>query len=186
MTNPRFQNIGAILAKTPDQPAPDLEAAEVQPEDPTGTVTQLDPTPSGKPEQIGRTKASPARRRPTSATASGGVRRVAFRLAPDLYGRLAATATAERVSHGQIVLDAVEAAAGRDELTALTAGPAENSPAGLFPRLPQRAPAAATIPVEIRIDARAVDILDQLVTQSGADNRTQLITAALRSHLTNR
>ena len=186
MTNPRFQNIGAILAKAPDRPAPDLEAAEVQPEDPTGTVTHLDPARTGKPEPSTRAKTPSARRRPTSATASGGVRRVAFRLAPDLYDRLAATATAERVSHGQVVLDAVEAVAGRDELTALIAGPAEDSPVGLFPRLPQRAPAAATIPVEIRIDARAVDILDQLVTQSGADNRTQLITAALRSHLANR
>jgi len=39
------------------------------------------------------------------------------------------------------------------------------------------------VPVEIRLHAQAVTVLDQLVTQTGADSRTQLIVAALRHHL---
>jgi hypothetical protein len=39
------------------------------------------------------------------------------------------------------------------------------------------------VPVEIRLHARAAAVLDDLVEQTGADSRTQLITAVLRRRL---
>lgn len=185
MTSSRFQSIGAILAKTAEgQPVELSDTQTAEADACSGTVSQLAPTQTNQTKRAARPATTMATRRPSASQAStGGVRRVAFRLAPDLYERLAAAATTRKSSHGQIVLDAVEAAAmNPDNLASLVAEPAAAT-SGLFPRLPQRPPAEASIPAEIRIDARAVDILDQLVTQSGARNRTHLITAALQSYL---
>ena len=64
---------------------------------------------------------------------------------------------------------------------------AETTPAQTddrFPRLRSRSTAQATVPVEIRLHARAAIALDQLVDQTGADSRTQLVVVALRHQLT--
>jgi hypothetical protein len=123
--------------------------------------------------------------RKASASSDGGVRRIAFRLDPALRSALTARAASEKTSQGQIVLDGIEAAAHQAAaLTDLVAAEAAAPQTGsLFPRLKTRGAAQATVPVEIRLHAQAVTVLDQLVTQTGADSRTQLIVAALRHHL---
>jgi hypothetical protein len=112
------------------------------------------------------------------------VRRIAFRLDPAVHTVLTRKAADGKTSQGQVVLDCVEAAhtAGvLGELVTAEATPATSS--GLFPRLKGRGAAQATVPVEIRLHARAAAVLDDRVDQTGADSRTQLITAALRYHL---
>jgi hypothetical protein len=50
---------------------------------------------------------------------------------------------------------------------------------GLFPRLKGRGAAQATVPVEIRLHARAAAVLDDLVEQTGADGGYGPPTAGL-------
>ena len=112
------------------------------------------------------------------------MRRIASRLDPVLHAALTATAASEKSSHGHVVLDCVEAAHNAGVLTDLVAaGTASPQPGGLFPRLKGRGPAQPAGPVEIRLHAHAVTILDQLVDETAAESRTQLIVAALRHRL---
>lgn len=188
MTNRRFESISGILNRTATDTAADLGTAE-QPRDQShaaadpapASVTTLRPaTPdAGRPAQS-LADASPK----ASTTSDGGVRRIAFRLDPTLHTALAAKAASDKASQGQVVLDAIEAAHQTDALTNLIAAEAAAPQSdSLFPRLRGRGTAQATVPVEIRLHAQAATVLDQLVTQTGAESRTQLIAAALRRHL---
>ena len=70
-------------------------------------------------------------------------------------------------------------------LTRLVQGETRNVKAdGLFPQLNHRTSARPTVPVEIRLPARAAATHDQLVQETAAESCTQLIVAALRQHLT--
>jgi len=183
-TSRRFESISGILNKTATNPTPEPAGppAPAAAEEPASTgVTTLRPT-TRRPPAVDTPTPPPAK---ASTSADGGVRRIAFRLDPDLHTALTARAADERTSHGQVVLDCVEAAHQAGVLTDLVA--AEATPAqtdGLFPRLKSRSTAQATIPVEIRLHARAATALDQLVDQTGADSRTQLVVVALRHQLT--
>lgn len=140
-------------------------------------------------EEIPATAERPAPRpRPTarkSRESAGGIRRVAFRLNPELHARLVAHAKQTNSSQGNVVLDALEAAHSAGILTDLVA--AEKKPPqpqiGLFARTSPRTAATSSVPVEIQLRTQAVEQIDQLAEQHHADNRTQLITAALRNHL---
>jgi hypothetical protein len=108
-----------------------------------------------------------------------------FRLDPDLHHSLVNRATADRTSYGHVVLDAVEAAHRGGRLSDLLADTRpQAAQTGLFPRLRPRSDAQPAVSVEIRLDARAVEILDQLVAEHHAENRTHLMVAALGDYLT--
>ena len=112
------------------------------------------------------------------------MRRIAFRFDPDLYAALSTRAGRDGASHGQVVLDSIEAAHTAGVLADLIAGRAEpGNPSGLFPRLKTRGPSRPTVPVEFRLHTRAAAVLDTLVEQTYAESRTQLIAAALHHHL---
>ena len=51
------------------------------------------------------------------------------------------------------------------------------------PAMAPRAVGEPRVPASLRLTARNLAVLDQLVTRSGADDRSQLLTAALRAHL---
>ena len=194
MTDSRFSSISNILQPRPSAqpPAAENEGAAAESVK-KGTVTRIDgaaqvgstrqrPETSGNPVQPAAPSAS--RPSPASASASGGVRRVVFRLNPDLHRSLGERAAAERSSYGQVVLDAVESLHGSGRLSAvLNEAVGSTSATGLFPRLRARHEARPAVPVEIRLDARAVAILEQLVDEHGAENRTQLIAACLTAYL---
>lgn len=176
----RFESISGILNRTATDPSP--EPGDEPAPDPAEA-----PAPTGVTTLRTATRQRPAAETPTplpaeaSAGADGGVRRIAFRLEPALHTALTARAAEVKTSHGQVVLDCVEAAYQAGVLTDLVA--AEVTPTqteGLFPRLKSRSTAQASVPVEIRLHARAAMVLDQLVDQTGADSRTQLVVAALR------
>jgi hypothetical protein len=186
MTNRRFDSIGTILSRTSEGAATsdhqeDLEVPATDPA-PLG-VTELRPGSSRRstrPSSVGPPRPGTG----ASAGSAGGVRRIAFWLDPALHAALTGKAAGSKTSQGQVVLDCVEAAhtAGvLGELVATEAAPAPDG--GLFPRLQGRGTARPTVPVEIRLHARAAAVLDDLVEQTGADSRTQLITVSLRYHL---
>lgn len=187
MTN-RFESISGILTRTtggtgPDAAAPS-KAADDEADAEPAPVTTLRPAGPGTPAGGRRRTADPAPRpQPKSATVDGGVRRIAFRLDPDLYAALTARAGQDCSSHGQVVLDSIEAAHTAGNLAGLVAHDDPVDAAGLFPRLRTRGPSRPTVPVEIRLHARAAAVLDTLVQQTRADSRTRLITAALHHHL---
>lgn len=188
MTN-RFESISGILTPTthaadnPDRPDKARETAAGAATEPTPAPVTLRPASSTAGSR--RRPAEPAPQpRPKSATADGEVRRIAFRVDPDLYAALTSRAGRDGGSHGQVVLDSIENAHTAGVLAALITQKGEpGDQGGLFPRLKARGPSRPTIPVEIRLHARAVAVIDDLVRQSNADSRTQLITAALQRHL---
>jgi hypothetical protein len=193
VTDSRFSSIGQILdRRIPPAALPedDSSSTAVEPAAREGTITRIEDAP-----QTGRARERQADREPdpkaahdavpgTSSRSSGGVRRIVFRLDPDLHKSLEERATAQRTSYGQLVLDAVEAVHSGGQLSALLAasGSARDD-TGLFPRLRARADARPAVSVEIRVDARAVEILDRLVQEQGAENRTHLMVTALTAHL---
>ena len=194
-TNRRFESISGILTRTTPNtgtdPAPDPAgqpsgsvntAAEPAP----AHVTTLRPAagPGTSPGGRRRTADPAPRPQPKSAAADGGVRRIAFRLDPDLYTALNNRAARDGTSHGQVVLDSIEAAHSAGVLADLIdrhTQPATHD--GLFPRLKARRPTRPTVLVEIRLHTRATAVLDTLVDQTNADSRTQLIVTALRHNL---
>jgi hypothetical protein len=182
-TSRRFESISGILNRTATDPSLEQAGASAPAvaEEPAPTgVTKLRPAARSRPAS--EAPAPPAAK--ASAGSDGGVRRIAFRLDPALHTALTARATDAKTSHGQVVLDCVEAAYQAGVLIDLVA--AEATPTqtdGLFPRLKSRTTAQASVPVEIRLHARAATVLDQLVDQTSADSRTQLVVAALRHQL---
>jgi hypothetical protein len=114
------------------------------------------------------------------------VPRIAFRLDPALHGELKSRAATEGSSQGQVVLDSVEATQQRGVPANLITGDSAglHSDAGMFPRRKTRTAARTTVPVEIRLHARAVAILDELAAHHGAESRAQLVTLALKAHRT--
>ena len=177
MTNDRFGSISGLLTS---KPAP--RQATVHPIT-ADTGEQPTEPPATRGQQRRRT--APAAK-PKSEESTGGTRRIAFRLEPDLHARLVSHAKRSDTTHGNIVLDAIEAAHGADRLTDLIAAARNGTrpvSGGLFVRSAPRGAAKPSIPVEVQLNAQAVDQIDQLVAQYGADNRTQLIVAALQDHL---
>ena len=194
MTDSRFSSISNILQPRPSaQPPADENEGAAEESAKRGTVTRIDGAaqagsarqrPETSEDSVQRAAPSASRPSPASASVSGGVRRVVFRLNPDLHRSLGERAASERSSYGQVVLDAVESLHGSGRLSAvLSEAVGSMSATGLFPRLRARHEARPAVPVEIRLDARAVAILDQLVEEHGAENRTQLIVACLTTYL---
>lgn len=183
MTTRRFESISGILNRTNTDPEQAGLTHEYLPESPAeapatppANVTNLHPPIQDRLPSPGTPN--------VSAKSDGGVRRIAFRLDPNLHSALTTTAANAKTSHGQVVLDSIEIAHRSGGLTELVAKEAGGLPTdGLFPRLKGRGPAQPTVPVEIRLHVQAVAVLDSLVAQTKAESRTQLIVAALRQRL---
>lgn len=184
MNSRRFESIGGILNRT-SRTAASLEA---------GNQTQPQPAPVGASRTADgdtRTRTSTPlsadrQARPkASAQSDGGVRRIAFRLEPGLHEALTARAAADKISQGQVVLNCIDTA-HKDHVLDEVVAAERDAPQtdSLFPRLRSRNAAQPSVPVEIRLHAQAATVLEQLVHQTTADSRTQLITAVLRHSLT--
>lgn len=181
MTNRRFDSIGGILNRIPASPDAD-NSPQPKPAPKLRSVNGETDNPAGPPVVAVR---QPQPRTRASAKSDGGVRRIAFRLEPALHEALTARAASDKTSQGQVVLNCIEAAHRDDALSNLVAAERDAPQTdSLFPRLRSRNAAQATVPVEIRLHAQAAAILQQLVHQTAAESRTQLIIAALRHSLT--
>lgn len=193
MTDSRFSSIGQILdRRIPPAALPedDSSSSAVQTTVKEGTITRIeDASLAGRvrerqADRESGPKAAGGAGPGTSSRSSGGARRIVFRLDPHLHRSLGDRATAERTSYGQLVLDAVEAAHSGGQLPALLAASSSaRNDTGLFPRLRARSDARPAVSVEIRVDARAVEILDRLAQEQGAENRTHLMVTALTAFL---
>lgn len=202
MTDSRFGSIGDILSRrvlhdaeteqTPEGPEDTAPDSATVPPPAHGTITRIDDAatagrtrPHRVPQLVADAPASGSESTSEPAPPAAGARRVVFRIDPDLHRALVNRAMAEKVSYGHVVLDAVEATHLNGQLDDLLASTASHvAQTGLFPRLKPRTDAQPAVSVEIRLAARAVEILDQLVIEHGAENRTHLMVAALGQYLT--
>lgn len=182
MTEDRFSSITGLLTARPEPKTATVH--HITPESTDSNAHQ--PTGVGESAPARTPRRNRPREAPKSRESAGGNRRVVFKINPELHTRLVDHAKRTGASHGNIVLDAVEAAYVNDSLAQLVAAakrPAADEKTALFARTATRESAAPSVTVEVQLRAQAVDQLDQLVTQYEADNRTQLINAALREHL---
>lgn len=182
MTEDRFTSISGLLTARPEHRPATVHRIMPEPTD-SNAGPQNGVGESASARTPRRSRATEA---PKSRESAGGNRRVVFKIDPSLHSRLVDHSKRTGVSHGNIVLDAVEAAYVNDTLAALVAAakrPAADEKTALFARTATRENAAPSVTVEIQLRAQAVEQLDQIVTQYEADNRTQLLNAALRGHL---
>lgn len=180
MTEDRFSSISGLLNARPERKTATVHHIIPEPVEPNGPAVQVRSEPAQTSRQ-GRTPTAPK-----SRESAGGNRRVVFKIDPELHARLVEHAKRTGASHGNIVLDAVEAAYVNETLAELVAAgrrPVVEEETALFSRIAARESASPSVTVEIQLRAKSVDQLDQLVTQCAAVNRTQLLTAALRQHL---
>ena len=113
-------------------------------------------------------------------------RSISFTTPVPMRNELRRTAHEQDTTLTQLVLDAIEA--NIDQLDELIAGeqPPKGGEAGKL--FPQREYAASRteeprVATSLRIGSSNLRILDDLVQEHHADNRSQLITAVLRAHL---
>lgn len=167
------------LAKVPGPPtrrsgtvsAPDPGDA---PSEPSAPTTRAPNPPTTKP-------APPAPERSTSP-----LRDMSFTTPLSIRERLRRAASDPHTTKGAVVLAAVEA--NVDQLIDLVEAERATSPAtgNLFPdpAMTLRAAGEPRVPESLRLTERNLGVLDRLVATTGAENRSQLLTAALRAHLT--
>lgn len=178
MNDSRFASIGDILSR----PSTQTERRDQDPDTPG--EDQWEPSPSDGGDSDASGPSSPEAGDRKSTASNGGVRRVALRLDPLLHRALAAKVAVDRTSQGEVVLDAVEGVLESGRLADLIEQEhSRQHGQGLFPRLRPRGRPTATIPVELRLDARAVAALDELAKDLGAESRTELIAVALKDQL---
>lgn len=120
-----------------------------------------------------------------SDRSTGAVRDMSFTTPLLIRTKLREHAAKPDTTKAAVVLAAVEATAGR--LADLVAAERGTGPAAgaLFPdpASTARATGDPRVPESLRLTARNLAVLDDLVTRCGADDRSQLLTAALRTHL---
>ena len=182
MTSDRFMSISGLLTTRPERKAATVRRIDSGPSD--SAADQL--TESVEASLPNRAQKRQPKEASKSREAAGGNRRVVFKVAPELHARLVEHARRTGLSHGNIVLDAVEEAYASNTLAQIVASSKRQTADGrtsLFARTAPREVAASSVTVEIQLRAQAVDQLDHLVAECNAENRTQLLNAALREHL---
>jgi hypothetical protein len=185
MTSDRFASIGDLL---PNRPA---AVRPLTPRTSPTTTTLKDapgrdvvgPKPASRtvPANSSGARTATPRRPRASEVSSGGTRRVAFRLDPELHRRLVDRATRERTSNGNVVLDAIQSA---HDANTLVPRPTQPELRGMFIRTPIRNNPTPSVLVEIRLHTQALSEVDRLVTETRAGTRTQLFQSALAHYLT--
>jgi hypothetical protein len=145
-----------------------------------GPAAQLPKLPPRRPP-TGGDKPTTGR----SSISKGGTRRVALRLPDQLHARLVRRVELDGSSQGHVVLDAIEHAHTQGRLGDLIARSAPAQLQGaLFDRTRLRGRAEPSVPVELRLRASALEQVDRLAAEHGAESRTQLVVAALAAYLT--
>jgi hypothetical protein len=163
------------------------ERARLQPATGLAKVSALPPRrTTTTPVQTQPATDAPAASIPASRTSHGGTRSISFTTPVLVRDLLRTTARASERTVAEVVLGAVSDS--RERLGDLVAAERPTSPSTfvLFPD-PAAAPARSSEPrvtVTLRTTAANIQVLDDLVVSHRADDRSQLITAALRAALT--
>ncbi len=187
----------ANLPKPPPRPQPSpstarptpLRSVDAPPEElrdaPALSASGGGAPPSGLTRETGaRTTRRTPQSAPAGRRAATAKRAISFTTPVELSARLSAAATDGRTL-ADVVLAAVEETEPRlTDLIDAERPPASNG-SGLFPdsasgRRRNREP---RVVVSLRLSEGNVEVLDQLVVRHQADDRSQLITAALRAAL---
>ncbi|WP_460797442.1 ribbon-helix-helix domain-containing protein [Nocardioides pacificus] len=104
----------------------------------------------------------------------------------ELRDQIRVASTDRGITLAELVLGAIERTQHHlSDLVANERPAASQASGGLFPDTPRsaRRSTEARVTISIRLSAANLAVLDQLVVQHHADNRSQLITAALRGDL---
>lgn len=136
---------------------------------------------TGEQPTAQRTAASPRKPKPTTAaTPSGGQRRVAMRLDPDLKNRLIERSRRDDLSQADVTRDALEHAVAQGAFE----GAFGKVPSTSMFRRPRRgASVTPSTPFEFGVQADELVVIDNLVADHGAKDRTELIVKALETYL---
>lgn len=155
---------------------------------PTAPVPEAPPKAAKSRQEPAESKPRrPASRgQPGAARASDRaeiIRPISISMPVSLVERFKAHARTTGTSHPDLLMDAV--LAQRDRLGDLVAQARPEPPRDeLFVRNIRRGGGELTHTLPLRMKSTNVDAIDKLVTEHGAENRSQLCTAALRAHLT--
>lgn len=180
MTDERFASIGGLLKSPPRKRTP-LRIADEPDAAAPETPTEPEAVPLPAPP---RAKSRPGTAAtPKSTSSAGGTQRVVLRLRQPLHTQLVHHVASVGSSQGNVVLDAIESAHTTGHLADLVTQAQNTEQDSLFARTKKRGPAEATIPIELRLRREAVNQIDRLATETGADSRTQLIVVALQNYL---
>lgn len=169
------------MTRTRLQPATELRIAPLPPR--RLATTRTSGEQAGRKPAQGREPMRPL----ASSTAPSATRALSFTTPVSVRGATRVALRDSETTLAELVLSAV--AAHIDDLPALIAAerPASAPALGPFPDAPgparARTDAEPRVNVSLRLSAGNLQVLDQLVEESGADSRSQLITAALRRHL---
>lgn len=170
----------------------DLAGADTETVEPSATPTPA-PTPPSHPvtpEQRPRdTKAAPTKprgrvgrpRKSVDGAEPTGIFTSTLSLPVDLTDRLKAWAHGQRVTYAQAVMSAIEA--HYDELDELVAALQPTEVSGRLFTVTEKAEQEPRTSVTFNMENRNLAVLDQLVDQVGADNRSELCIAALDAYL---
>lgn len=145
---------------------------------PYGRDRQQEPTSTAQPATGKDSTLAPPKMRRPHATQSV-TRNVAFSLDIGTQGALRKAARQAETSQAEIIYEALEryiASGGK-----ATAGIA--SPDALFQRPNVPTPAGPKAVHTLRLPSRNVEVIDDLVSQTGHPNRSALVEAALDAHL---
>lgn len=183
------------LAKVPGPPRRTTPHTPAAPAPATTAPAATEPAAPGPVDDSAREgghDAPPPRAAPVVASrprvsdrSTGAVRDMSFTTPLFIRTKLREHAAKPDTTKAAVVLAAVEATASR--LADLVAAERGTGPAAgaLFPdpASTARATGGPRVPESLRLTARNLAVLDDLVTRCGADDRSQLLTAALRTHL---
>ena len=171
------EGLKGLLTRRPTPPAPDRPDPEPDPEPRAGAAAAPPPA-----EATTRTKRpAPATAPVSSRDSTGGLRPTSFSVPATLIDRLATFKAANGgLTTADVLLDALESTEA-DVPAALGPAPSE----GRFARSPaRRRPDQGRLgQLHVRLMASNFDILDDLVTKSGASSRSHLVTTALTLYL---
>lgn len=118
---------------------------------------------------------------PRSQTVPGAPRNVGVYLPPELLVEVKSRARVEQITYSDLLVDAFEAI-DPAELTLEFAQPAEQSTSGM-PRRVRRIRGTAGIQIQLRLDDRQIQWLDEQVTVHSASSRSALVSTAFRLYL---
>lgn len=155
--------------------------------------TPDDDVDTGRPVAEPRKRATSTKAARPATTSAPANRNLAVHMPPSLAASLTARRKADGSKNGLIVLDAIDALVDHDSpdplarlkeaiQNDLVAAP----PTSLFDRPPTRArieSAGPTSTVQLRMSEDNRAVLDRLVDDTGATDRSQLVTVAVRHYL---
>lgn len=173
------------------RPAPDPDDVPVQ--ETAALEPDPDPGPDPDPEARPRTRTPSRRLQPAPAQVS---RSQSFQVAT--YVRPAVKAAAQqrrvrdRLSNAEIAFEAIDATFSRLQQLLQQRRTVQRNPDSLFPARTRRRFGSSTqpdtrmVPWVLQATADEIKVLDDLVSELGAESRSELIAVALEAHLLGR